>query len=148
MRIDKFTTRLQEALAEAQSLAVGRDHPYIEPQHLLAALLEQEDGGAASLVAKAGGNVGALKKSLADALGRLPKVEGTPGEVHVSRELAQLLNVTDKEAQKRGDQYIASELFLLAAAGDKGETGRLLKQAGLPLGDPSEGTVFPCGKIG
>jgi len=62
MRIDKFTTRLQEALAEAQSLAVGRDHPYIEPQHLLAALLDQEDGGAASLVAKAGGNVGALKK--------------------------------------------------------------------------------------
>jgi ATP-dependent Clp protease ATP-binding subunit ClpB len=131
MRLDKFTTRLQEALAEAQSLAVGRDHPYIEPQHLLAALLEQEDGGAASLVAKAGGNAGALKKALAESLGRIAKVEGTAGEVSLSRELAALLNVTDKEAQKRGDQYIASELFLLAAAGDKGETGRLLKQAGV-----------------
>jgi len=109
---------------------VGRDHPYIEPQHLLAALLDQEDGGAASLVAKAGGNVGALKKALAESLARLPKVEGAPGEVHVSRELAALLNVADKEAQKRGDQYIASELVLLAAAGDKGEAGRLLKQAG------------------
>jgi ATP-dependent Clp protease ATP-binding subunit ClpB len=131
MRIDKFTTRLQEALAEAQSLAVGRDHPYIEPQHLLAALLEQEGGGAASIIAKAGGNPGALKKTLAESLGRIAKVEGTAGEVNVSRELAALLNVTDKEAQKRGDQYIASELFLLAAAGDKGETGRLLKQAGV-----------------
>jgi ATP-dependent Clp protease ATP-binding subunit ClpB len=131
MRVDKFTTKLQEALAEAQSLAVGQDHQYIEPLHLLAALLAQEDGGAGALVAKAGGNPGALKKSLADAIGRLPKVEGTPGEVHVSRELAQLLNVADKEAQKRGDQYIASELFLLAAAADKGEAGRLLKAAGV-----------------
>ena len=124
MRVDKFTTKLQEALSEAQSLALGQDHQYIEPQHLLAALLAQEDGGAASLVSKAGGNPGALKKSLAEAIGRFPKVEGTPGEVHVSRELAQLLNVADKEAQKRGDQYIASELFLLAAAG-------LMKEAGV-----------------
>jgi ATP-dependent Clp protease ATP-binding subunit ClpB len=131
MRVDKFTTKLQEALAEAQSLAVGQDHQYIEPQHLLAALLGQEDGGASSLIAKAGGNPGALKKALAEALGRLPKVEGAPGEVHVSRELAALLNVADKDAQKRGDQYIASELFLLAAAADKGETGKLLKQAGV-----------------
>ncbi|MDH5578162.1 MAG: ATP-dependent chaperone ClpB [Betaproteobacteria bacterium] len=131
MRIDKFTTRLQEALAEAQSLAVGRDHPYIEPQHLLTALLEQEDGGAASILAKAGGNPGALKKALAESLNRIAKVEGTAGEVSLSRELAALLNVTDKEAQKRGDQYIASELFLLAAATDKGEIGRMLKQAGV-----------------
>jgi ATP-dependent Clp protease ATP-binding subunit ClpB len=131
MRVDKFTTKLQEALAEAQSLAVGQDHPYIEPQHLLSALLEQEDGGATSIIAKAGGNPGALKKALAESLGRIAKVEGTPGEVHISRELGALLNVTDKEAQKRGDQYIASELFLLAAAADKGETGRMLKQAGV-----------------
>jgi ATP-dependent Clp protease ATP-binding subunit ClpB len=129
MRFDKFTTKLQEALAEAQSAALGHDHQYIEPQHLLAALLE--DQGVSGLLAKAGGNVGSLKKALAESIARLPKVEGTPGEVHVSRELAQLLNVADKEAQKRGDQYIASELFLLAAAGDKGETGRLLKQAGV-----------------
>jgi ATP-dependent Clp protease ATP-binding subunit ClpB len=131
MRLDKLTTRLQEALAEAQSLAVGRDHPYIEPQHLLAALLEQDDGGAASIIAKAGGNPGVLKKALAESLNRIAKVEGTAGEVNLSRELAALLNVTDKEAQKRGDQYIASELVLLAAAGDKGEVGRLLKQAGV-----------------
>jgi len=131
MRIDKFTTKLQEALAEAQSLAVGRDHPYIEPQHLLTALLEQEDGGAASLLAKAGGNPGALKKALAESLGRIARVEGTAGEVNISRELAALLNVTDKEAQKRGDRYIASELFLLAAAADKGEIGRMMKQAGV-----------------
>jgi len=131
MRFDKFTTRLQEALAEAQSAALGQDQQYIEPQHLLLALLNQEDGGIAGLVSKAGGNPQALRKALAEAVSRLPKVEGTPGEVHVSRELAQLLNVADKEAQKRGDQYIASELFLLAAAGDKGETGRILKAAGV-----------------
>ena len=131
MRFDKFTTKLQEAMAEAQSLALGRDHQQIEPQHLLHALLNQEEGGAASLVAKAGGNTNALKQALAQALDKLPKVEGTPGEVHLSRDLANLLNVADKEAQKRGDQYIASELFLLAAAADKGETGRLLKQCGI-----------------
>jgi ATP-dependent Clp protease ATP-binding subunit ClpB len=124
MRFDKFTTKLQEALAEAQSMALGNDHQYIEPQHLLAAMLE--DPGIGGLLAKAGGNPNQLKKALADAVARLPKVEGTPGEVHLSRELTQLLNVADKEAQKRGDQYIASELFLLAAA-DKG----LLKDAGV-----------------
>jgi ATP-dependent Clp protease ATP-binding subunit ClpB len=131
MRYEKFTTKLQEALAEAQSLAVGQDHQQIEPQHLLSALLAQEDGLAASLIAKSGGNPAALKSSLQQAIARLPKVEGTPGEVHLSRDLGNLLNVADKEAQKRGDQYIASELFLLACAGDKGETGRLLKQAGI-----------------
>jgi ATP-dependent Clp protease ATP-binding subunit ClpB len=134
MRFDKFTTKLQEALAEAQSAALGQDQQYIEPQHLLLALLNQEDGGVSALVSKAGGNPGGLKKQLAESIARLPKVEGTPGEVHLSRELAQLLNVADKEAQKRGDQYIASELFLLAAAGDKGEAGRLLKSAGVTRG--------------
>src|SRR5712664_2264198 len=131
MRIEKFTTKLQEALAEAQSNALGQDRQYIEPQHLLLALLNQEDGGAAGLISKAGGNPNALKKALADSIARLPKVEGTPGEVMLSRDLAQLLNVADKEAQKRGDQYIASELFLLAAVADKGETGRILKSAGV-----------------
>jgi len=104
MRFEKFTTKLQEAFAEAQSLAVGQDHQQIEPQHLLAALLAQEDGAAASLIAKAGGNSAALKQALQKSIARLPKVEGTPGEVHVSRDLANLLNVADKEAQKRGDQ--------------------------------------------
>ncbi|HEY5636258.1 MAG TPA: ATP-dependent chaperone ClpB [Burkholderiales bacterium] len=131
MRFDKFTTQLQTAVSDAQSLAVGRDHPYIEPQHLLAALLAQADGSAASIVQRAGGNPGALKAALEQALGRMPRVEGAPGEVHLSRELTALLNVADKEAQKRGDQFIASELVLLAAVGDKGETGRLLKQAGV-----------------
>jgi ATP-dependent Clp protease ATP-binding subunit ClpB len=131
MRFDKFTTQLQTGMAEAQSLALGRDHQQIEPAHLLLALLGQEDGGVAGLVSKAGGNANALKKSLSDVLEKLPKVEGTPGEVHLSRDLANLLNVADKEAQKRGDQYIASELFLLACASDKGEVGRLLKQNNL-----------------
>src|SRR5436190_9220049 len=132
MRFDKFTTKLQEALAAAQSAALGSDNQYIEPQHLLAAMLDEE--GVVGLLAKASGNVNTLRKALAQSIARLPKVEGTPGEVHISRELATLLNVADKEAQKRGDQYIASELFLLAAAGDKGETGRLLKQAGVTKG--------------
>jgi ATP-dependent Clp protease ATP-binding subunit ClpB len=134
MRFEKFTTKLQEALAEAQSAALGHDHQYIEPQHLLLALLNQEDGGVAALIAKGGANPNSLKKSLGEAIARLPKVEGTPGEVMLSRDLAQLLNVADKEAQKRGDQYIASELFLLACAGDKGETGRILKNAGVTRG--------------
>src|SRR5438105_7583511 len=129
MRFEKFTTKLQEALAEAQSAALGNDNQYIEPQHLLAALVN--DPGISGLMAKAGGNANALKKALADSIARLPKVEATPGEVLIGRELTNLLNVADKEAQKRGDQYIASELFLLAAAGDKGDTGGMLKQAGL-----------------
>jgi ATP-dependent Clp protease ATP-binding subunit ClpB len=130
MRFDKFTTKFQQAFADAQSTAVGNDNPYIEPQHLLYALLNQDDGSTTSLLQRAGVNVTKLKSDLKSAIDRLPKVEGTGGEVNVSRDLANLLNLTDKEAQKRGDQFIASELFLLAAAEDKGETGRLLKQAG------------------
>src|SRR5213595_620315 len=131
MRLDKLTTKFQQALSDAQSLALGNDNGFIEPQHLLAALLQQEDGGSASLLARAGVNVAALKSSLAKAIGRLPKVEGTGGDISISRDLNNLLNLTDKEATKRGDQFIASELFLLAAAKDKGETGRLVKQYGV-----------------
>jgi ATP-dependent Clp protease ATP-binding subunit ClpB len=130
MRFDKFTTRFQQAFADAQSMAVGNDNPYIEPQHLLSALLSQEDGGTASLLARAGVNIGALRPALTAAINRLPKVEGAGGEVNVSRELGNLLNLTDKEAQKRGDQFVASELFLVALTQDKGETGKLLKQHG------------------
>src|SRR5204863_216073 len=111
--------------------ALGNDNGFIEPQHLLAALLQQEDGGSASLLARAGVNVAALKNALTKAIGRLPKVEGQGGEITISRELNNLLNLTDKEATKRGDQFIASELFLLALADDKGSTGRLLKEQGL-----------------
>ncbi|MDX1374783.1 MAG: ATP-dependent chaperone ClpB [Burkholderiales bacterium] len=131
MRFDKLTTQFQSALAEAQSLALGHDNPTLEPQHLLAALLAQADGSSSSLVQRAGGNPLALRKALQEAIARLPKVEGAGGEVNVSRELGALLNVADKLAQKRGDQFIASEMFLLALMGDKGETGRLLKQAGV-----------------
>jgi ATP-dependent Clp protease ATP-binding subunit ClpB len=130
MRFDKFTTKFQQAFADAQSLAVGSDNPYIEPQHLLYALLNQDDGGTASLLQRAGVNVAKLKADLKSAIDRLPKVEGAGGEVNVSRDLGNLLNLADKEAQKRGDQFIASELFLIAAVQDKGETGRLLKQNG------------------
>jgi ATP-dependent Clp protease ATP-binding subunit ClpB len=130
MRFDKLTTRFQQALADAQSIAVGQDNPYIEPQHLLLALLQQEDGGTASLLQRAGANVPPLRDALKKSIERLPKVEGTGGEINVSRELGNLLNLADKEAQKRGDQFIASEMFLLAAFQDKGETGNLLKQHG------------------
>ncbi len=130
MRFDKFTTKFQQAFADAQSVAVGADNPYIEPQHLLLALMNQEDGGTTSLLGRAGVNVAGLRSALQGSISRLPKVEGAGGEVNVSRELSNLLNLTDKEAQKRGDQFIASELFLLAALNDKGETGKLLKQHG------------------
>src|SRR6185369_253901 len=131
MRFDKLTTKFQQALADAQSLAVGHDAGFIEPQHLLAALLAQEDGGTTSLLARAGVQVPRLQAALKKAIADLPKVEGTAGEVNVSRDLNALLNLTDKEAQKRGDQFIASEMFLLALADDKGATGRLLKEYGL-----------------
>jgi ATP-dependent Clp protease ATP-binding subunit ClpB len=135
MRFDKFTTRFQESFSDAQSLAVGADGQFIEPQHLLLALLEQQDGGTAALLGKAGGNVAGLREALRGAIARLPKVEGHGGEVQVGRDLAALLNLTEREAQKRGDQFIASELFLLAATGDKGEAGRLLKQYGVARAD-------------
>ncbi len=130
MRFDKFTTKFQQAFSDAQSTAVGNDNPYIEPQHLLNALLSQQDGSTLSLLSRAGVNAGSLRNALKASMDRLPKVEGHGGEVSVSRELGNLLNLTDKESQKRGDQFIASELFLLALAQDKGETGRLLKQHG------------------
>jgi len=130
MRFDKFTTRFQQAISDAQSMALGNDNGFIEPVHLLSALLNQEDGGTSSLLAKAGVAVPKLKDGVAQAVKSLPRVEGQGGEISVSRELGSLLNLADKEASKRGDQYIASELFLLVASDDKGEIGRLLKAAG------------------
>ena len=131
MRFDKLTTKFQQALADAQSLALGHDNGFIEPQHLLSALLAQEDSGTASLLARAGVNVPRVQATLKTEIGNLPKVEGTGGEITISRDLNNLLNLTDKEATKRGDQFIASELFLLALTDDKGPTGRLLKEQGL-----------------
>ncbi len=131
MRMDKMTSKFQQALAEAQSLAVGRDHQFIEPAHLMAALLDQDGGIIRQLLAKSGVNVNVLRTKLSQALDRLPSVEGTGGDVHISNDLGKLLNLTDKFAQKRGDQYISSELFILAALEDKGELGRLLQEAGV-----------------
>ena len=130
MRLDKLTTKFQQALGDAQSVAVGNDQQFIEPLHVLSALLAQEDGASASLLSRAGVNLPRLRDAVRQAISRLPKVEGHGGEVQISRELNALLNLTDKEAQKRGDQFIASELFLLALAEDKGEAGRLVKENG------------------
>ncbi len=131
MRLDKLTTIFQQALADAQSLAIRNDQQFIEPTHLLLALLNQEDGGSASLLARAGVNVPGLKADLEAAIKRLPQVSGHGGEVTIGRELGNLLNLTEKEAQKRGDQFIASEMFLLALTEDKGDAARLAKQHGL-----------------
>ena len=129
MRIEKLTTQFQEALAEAQSLAVNHGNAYIEPVHLLHALLGQD--GPKALLARAGVNVPGLTAATAQAIDRLPEVEGTDGNVQVSRELNGLLNLTEKEATKRNDQFVASELFLLAVADDKGEAGRIARENGL-----------------
>src|SRR5579859_4993222 len=130
MRMDKLTTKFQQALADAQSLAVGRDHQYIEPVHLMAALLDSQGGTARPLLEKASVQVSKLRSDLAGALDRFPEVEGAGGEVLLSNDLNKLLNVTDKLAQQRGDQFISSELFVLAACDDRGELGRLLKASG------------------
>jgi ATP-dependent Clp protease ATP-binding subunit ClpB len=129
MRQDKLTSKFQMALADAQSLAVGRDHQFIEPAHLMLALLDQQGGSVRPLLDKSGANVNVLRTKLGQALDRLPKVEGTPGDVHVGNDLVRLLNVTDKLAQQRGDQYVSSELFVLAAFDDKGAVGQALKDA-------------------
>ena len=130
MRMDKLTSKFQLGLADAQSLALGKDHQFIEPVHLMTALLDQDGGSVRPLLAKAGVNVNLLRSHLGDAVDRMPQVEGTPGEVHVSQDLARLLNVSDKLAQKRGDSYISSELFVLAALEDKGALGNLLRDCG------------------
>ena len=130
MRFDKLTTPFQSAIQDAQSLALGNDNSYIEPVHLLAALINQEGGSARPILQKAGVRLPSLVAALQAAMNRLPKVEGTGGEIQPSKELVNLFNLTDKEASKRGDQFIASELFLLAVVDDKGEAGRLLKENG------------------
>src|SRR3954469_21651518 len=134
MRMDKLTSKFQMALADAQSLAVGRDHQYIEPLHLLTALLDSQGGSVRHLLDKAGTNVNLLRSQLGEALDRLPKVEGAAGDIHISNDLNRILNVTDKIAQKRGDQYISSELFVLAALEDRGTLGQVLRNAGAVKG--------------
>jgi len=130
MRMDKLTSRFAQALQDAQSLALVRDHNLIEPVHLLTALLDQQGGGTRPLLSQAGGNVALLREKCGEALDRLPKVTGQAGQVNLGNELARLLNVTDKLASQRGDAFIASELFLLACVEDGGEIGRLMRSAG------------------
>ncbi|MGH8125839.1 MAG: ATP-dependent chaperone ClpB [Rhodanobacteraceae bacterium] len=130
MRTDKLTSRFQQALADAQSLAVGRDHNMLEPVHVLAALLDQQGGSTAPLLAQAGVNVPLLRREVGEMLDKLPSVKGQEGNINVSNESNRLLNLTDKLAQQRGDQFIASELFVLACLDDKGDVGRALKAAG------------------
>jgi ATP-dependent Clp protease ATP-binding subunit ClpB len=134
MRHDKLTAKFQAALADAQSLALGRDHQILEPAHVMLALLDSSGGTVRPLLMKAGADVNKLRSELGALLDKLPKVEGTPGEVHASNDLGRLLNVTDKLAQKRGDQYISSELFVLAAFEDKGSLARILKDSGVVRG--------------
>ena len=131
MRLDKLTTKLQQALADAQSLAVGNDNQYIDPVHLLTALLNQDDGATSSLLQRAGVNVPGLASGLKSGMDRLPKVSGTGGEVQIGRELASLLNLADKEAQKHSDQFITSEMVLIALADDKSDAGRVARENGL-----------------
>ncbi|MEN9847285.1 MAG: ATP-dependent chaperone ClpB [Pseudomonadota bacterium] len=131
MNFEKLTTKFQQAFTEAQSLAVGRDNRFIEPAHLLLAMLEQSEGSIQHFLAKAGANVNQIRTSLNRLLEQMPKVSGAQGEVHVSNDLNRLLNLTDRIAQKRQDAYISSELFLLAALEDKGDTGEALRGAGL-----------------
>lgn len=130
MRFDKLTTKFQQAFADAQSIAIGQDNPSIEPQHLLLALLQQDDGSTLSLLQRSGVNTAPLLENIKQNVQRLPKIENSGGEVTISRTLNNLLNLADKEAQKRNDQFIASEMFLLAVLQDKGELGALLKQYG------------------
>jgi len=134
MRMDKLTSKFQMALADAQSLAVGQDHQFIEPVHLMTALLDQQGGSARGLLTKAGVNVNLLRSKLGEAIDRLPSVEGSGGDVHISNDLNKLMNLTDKLAQEKNDQYISSELFVLAALDNKSPLVALLERAGAVRG--------------
>ena len=131
MRQDKLTTKFQEALAEAQSLALSGDNQFIEPVHVLAAILKDPDSSANSLIERAGGNVKTLQRETNAALERLPKVSGNKGDIQVSRDLVRAFNLTEKEALARGDDFISSELFLLALTDSSFETGRIFAAAGV-----------------
>ena len=131
MRYDKLTTKFQAALQEAQSQAMASDCGYLEAVHVLQALLNDNDSGAAALLVQAGGNITQIKQGVQAALNALPKVSGQGGEMFPSRELQNALNLMDKAAVKRGDAYIASELFLLGLIQENGATGKILKDAGV-----------------
>ncbi len=134
MRMDKLTSKFQMALADAQSLAVGQDHQFIEPVHVMVALLDQQGGTVRGLLTKAGVNVNLLRSQLGVLVDKLPKVEGAGGDVHIGQDLSKLFNLTDKLAQQRDDQYISSELFVLAAMDDKSPLKFVMEQAGAVKG--------------
>ena len=131
MRQDKLTTKFQQALGEAQSLALAHDNQYIEPVHLLLAVMDDQEGSASSLIERSGGNAKRVRDEAQAAVERLPKVTGTSGDVQVSRDLIRALNLTEKEAMQRGDQFISTEMFLLALAGADMEASRILASAGV-----------------
>ena len=131
MRIDKLTSKLQSALADAQSIAVGKDHNFIEPVHLMQALLDQQGGSVKPLLQQVGAEAGRLRQAVAQEIENLPEVQGNAGDVSVSNDLGRLLNMADKQAQKRGDQFVSSELILLAALEDRGSLGRILREQGV-----------------
>ena len=130
MNIEKFTTKFQQAIAEAQSLAIGKDNQFIEPVHLLSALLNQQDGSVAPILTTSGVNVAILRNELNNELAKLPQVSGNGGDVQLSRQLLNILNLCDKLAQQRQDKFISSELFLLAALEEKGAVSEILKKCG------------------
>ena len=130
MNIEKFTTKFQQAIAEAQSLAIGKDNQFIEPVHLLSALLNQQDGSVAPILTASGVNVAVLRNELNNELAKLPQVSGNGGDVQLSRQLLNILNLCDKLAQQRQDKFISSELFLLAALEEKGTVSEILKKCG------------------
>ncbi|MFD2231540.1 ATP-dependent chaperone ClpB [Alkalimarinus sediminis] len=131
MRMDKLTSRLQTALSDAQSIAIGKDHNFIEPVHLIQALLDQDGSSVGSLLQQSGVDIPAFKKSVAQQIEQLPQVQGSDGDIHMSNDLGRLLNKADKLSQQRQDQFISSELILLAALDDKGTLGKLLKDVGV-----------------
>jgi ATP-dependent Clp protease ATP-binding subunit ClpB len=131
MRIDKLTSKLQSALADAQSIAVGKDHNFIEPVHLMQALLDQQGGSVKPLLQQVGAEAGRVRQAVAQEIENLPEVQGNAGDVSVSNDLGRLLNMADKQAQKRGDEFVSSELILLAALEDRGSLGRILREQGV-----------------
>lgn len=131
MRIDKLTSRLQTALADAQSIAVGKDHNFIEPVHLMQAILDQEGSAIKPLLKQAGSEPGRVRQAIAREIENLPEVPGSAGDVSMSNDMGRLFNIADKLAQKRSDQFISSELMLLAALEDRGSLGRVLREQGV-----------------
>ena len=131
MRMDKFTSKFQSALADAQSLAVGRDHQYIEPLHLMLAMLQQQGNSVSAILNQIGAAPSTLAQSVESEIKKLPQVSGNAGEVHLSPELGKVLNICDKISQQRQDQYIASELFLLAVLETKSTLAKLLNEQGI-----------------